>query len=102
MSTLTSERMRRLLTEASSAFDWVIVDTPPVGILTDAKLLVDMVDAALFVVRAGRTPADLVQRAMDSVGRNRIIGVVLNRVDPRRMPGGGGYYDSYYYGGRKP
>ena len=59
MSTLTSDRMRRLLAEASAAYDWVIIDTPPVGILTDAKLLGSMVDAALLVpMMRGGLPLD--------------------------------------------
>ncbi len=102
MSKLTSDRMKRVLAEAAEAFDWVIIDTPPVGILTDAKLLAAMVDSALLVVRAGRTSSALIQRAVDAIGRNKIIGVVLNRVDPRRMMGGDySYYHSYYYGSPK-
>jgi capsular exopolysaccharide synthesis family protein len=97
MSTLTSERMRRLIKEASDSFDWVIMDTPPIGILTDAKLLGGMVDAAVLVVRAGRTPAELIQRSVDSLGKNRIIGVVLNRAERRRNIGHDYTYDSYYY-----
>lgn len=96
MSTLTSERMRNLIKEASTAFEWVIMDTPPIGILTDAKLLGTMVDGALLVVRAGRTPADLIQRAVDALGKNRILGVVLNRAESRHGSGQDYKYDSYY------
>lgn len=100
MSTLTSERMRTLLKEAAATFDWVILDTPPIGILTDAKLLGTMVDGALLVVRAGRTPADLVQRSVDSLGKNRILGVILNRAQPRKGVKAYSYdytYSYYYY-----
>ena len=99
MSALTSHRMKTLLAEAAAAFDWVIIDTPPVGILTDAKLLGSMVDAALLVIRARRTPFPLIQQAIEAIGRNRIIGVVLNRADLRHTTGANGYYSSYYYGG---
>ena len=102
MSALTSERMRRLLSEAAAVFDWVVIDTPPVGILTDAKLLGAMADAALLVIRAGKTPAALIQRAVEALGRNRILGVVLNRTEVRRTPGADSYYNSYYYGAKKP
>lgn len=101
MSALTSERMRRLLSEAAAAFDWVIIDTPPIGILTDANLLGTMVDAALLVIRANRTPAALIQRAIDSIGRNRIMGVVLNRADRANMLGNDAYYQSYYYNAKR-
>ncbi len=97
MSTLTSDRMRRLINEAAETFEWVIMDTPPIGILTDAKLLGSMVDAAILVVRAGRTPAELIQRSVDALGKNRILGVVLNRAERRRNIGHDYTYDSYYY-----
>ncbi len=101
MSKLTSDRMFSLLEEAKAAFDWVIIDTPPIGILTDATLLGAMADAAILVVRAGKTPAPLVQRAVDALGRNRVIGVVLNRAEPGRTIGGGeSYYNFYHYGSK--
>ena len=40
-----------------------------------------MVDNALLVVGAGSTPCGVVQRAIDALGRDRVLGVVLNRVD---------------------
>lgn len=101
MSSLTSERMRRLLSEAASQYDWVIIDTPPVGILTDAKLLGSIVDGVLLVVRAGKTPSTLVQQAIDALGRNRILGVVLNRTETRHTFGAYSAYGSDYYYGTK-
>lgn len=78
MSGLTSPRMARILEEAAVRFDWVILDAPPVGTLADANLLAGMVDGALLVVRAGQTQYSLVQKAIDGLGRERILGVVLN------------------------
>jgi capsular exopolysaccharide synthesis family protein len=99
MSGLTSDRMRRLIAEAAARFDWVLIDTPPVGFLSDANLLAAMVDGALFVVRAGKSPFRLIQRALDAVGRNRIIGVVLNAVKESDDVVGYGYYGYYgHYG----
>ena len=85
ISTLTSDRMRETLAEARETFDWVLIDTPPVGLLPDANLLAGMVDGVLMVISAGRTPYDVAQQATDAVGRERVIGVVLNRVDPRNL-----------------
>lgn len=103
MGALTSTRMRRILEEAREAFDWVIIDTPPVGMLTDANILSQMVDGSLLVVSAGRTPFGIVQKAAEALGRERLLGVVLNRVDPDDQPHGeAGYGYGYYYGyGRK-
>ena len=96
MAGLTSQRMQRLIDEARAMFDWVIIDTPPVGLLSDANLLAAMVDRALVVVRAGSTPYDLVRRAVDAIGRDRVIGVVLNRVEQMHMREASAYYDQYY------
>jgi non-specific protein-tyrosine kinase len=73
--------MRQVLNEASAKFDWVIIDTPPVGLLPDANLLATMADGAVLVVDAGRTPLKMVQRAVDALGADRIMGCVLNRVN---------------------
>jgi capsular exopolysaccharide synthesis family protein len=98
MRALTSGRMRRVLAEAAEAFEWVIVDTPPVTVLPDANLLASMVDAAVLVVGAGKTPCASVQRAISGVGRDRILGVVLNRV-AEGVLGRQFYYDTYSYTG---
>lgn len=96
MSGLTSVRMRRILAEASEQFDWVIVDAPPLGPVADAGLLAGMVDAALLVVRAGRTTHAAATKAIEALGRDRILGVVLNG-------GTGESSSSYgYYGSTQP
>jgi capsular exopolysaccharide synthesis family protein len=97
MSALTSPRMRTILDEAVRLFDWVLIDVPPLGPVADANLLVPMTDGALLVVRAGQTPYEAVRRAVEALGRERILGVVLNGVDRksaqyRRYQGG---YSSY-------
>jgi receptor protein-tyrosine kinase len=91
LSGLTSSRMQRLLHEASEQFEWVIVDTPPLGATADASLLCPMVDATVLVVRAGHTPHAAVQAAIDTLGRERIFGVVLNQVRDE-VPEVQGYY----------
>jgi capsular exopolysaccharide synthesis family protein len=95
MSILSSDRMRLILDEARKSFDWVIVDTPPVGLLTDAHLLVSLVDAVLLVVQAGRTPLASVQKAITAVGRERLMGVVLNRADDALSGVNYGYEEAY-------
>jgi protein-tyrosine kinase len=98
MAGLTSERMRRVIDESRAAFDWVIIDTPPVVLLPDANLLSAMVDVAVLVVKAGATSFDLVNRALSALGRERVIGVVLNRAEQQAHHGYGYYY--YYYGAK--
>jgi capsular exopolysaccharide synthesis family protein len=98
MSGLSSERMRRVIANAALGYDWVILDTPPVALLPDASLLAAMVDVAVLVIAAGRTPLAMVQKAVDTIGRDKITGVVLNRVEAENVPGGA-YEYGYYYGG---
>ena len=96
MSGLTSDRMRRLITQAAASFDWVIIDSPPVGLLPDASLLSAFVDGVLLVVRAGKAPFSLVKRTVDSITHERILGVVMNAIDLAHDRNAGGYYE--YYG----
>ena len=97
ISRLTSDRMRSMLDEAREAFEWVIIDTPPVALLPDANLLGAMVDGAIFVIRANGPSYQLVQRAIEAVGRERIVGTVLNRAMHAAGRGNDEDYYQYYY-----
>jgi Mrp family chromosome partitioning ATPase len=88
--------MRRLVSAAAEEYDWVIIDTPPVGLLPDANLLASMVDMVVLIIAAGRTPHRLLVRSVEALGRERIFGVVLNRVAANDLLEG---YGSYYYEG---
>jgi capsular exopolysaccharide synthesis family protein len=101
MAALTSPRMKQLVDEAKESFDWVILDTPPLMLLPDAHLLSGLVDGAVLVVRAGATPFELVKRASEIIGRDRITGVVLNHAETH-APGYPGYYSHNYYTGQSP
>lgn len=92
MSLLVSPSMKQLIEDARESFDWVIVDTPPIAILPDANLLGAMIDTALLVVSAESTPYPMVQRAVDAIGAQRILGVVLNRAAKIGPTGSYSYY----------
>jgi protein-tyrosine kinase len=92
---LTSPRMAALVEQCASQFDWVLLDTPPVGLLPDAQLLARLTRAVVFVIGAGVTPAAAVTRAVSELGNDCIIGTVLNRVNERQIPQAG-YYSRYY------
>jgi capsular exopolysaccharide synthesis family protein len=100
MGGLTSARMRRIVQEAAAIFDWVIIDTPPAGLLPDAKLITQLAEAAILVIRAGRAPVQLVMQAVEALGRDRIVGVVLNGVDHKGSVAAPYYgYGYYSHGG---
>jgi capsular exopolysaccharide synthesis family protein len=98
MASLNSERMRRIIDEARKDFDWIIIDTPPIAVLPDAHLLSRLADASLLVIGAGKTQYSDVMKAIETLGRDRIIGVVLNRVRKNE-----GLESPYHYGyGERP
>jgi capsular exopolysaccharide synthesis family protein len=96
MAGLTSDRMGAILKEAAGRFDWVLIDTPPIGLISDASLLARHVDGVLLVIGAGSTDYAAVKRTVSELGPERIIGVVLNRVREEQAPNA--YYQSYYAG----
>ena len=91
---LLSERMKRLLELATSAFDYVILDSPPAIPVHDPNLLADFCDGTLFVVRAGVTDFELAARAAAEFEGKNLLGVVLNGVGPEATYGG--YYAGSY------
>jgi capsular exopolysaccharide synthesis family protein len=91
---LESEAMRELLTKARDQYDMVILDSPPVNMITDAAILGAHADGVLLVARAGRTASPALSYAMSQLGhvRARIVGAVLNDIDFKRDS----VYDSSY------
>ena len=75
---LQSDSLPRVLQRLSPYFDWILIDTPPVGLLTDALLISQHADASLLVVRADRTPREAVEEALKLLGPKRVLGVLLN------------------------
>ncbi len=91
-------RLKHLLDRVAHAFDWIIVDSPAAVAVSDAAVLAGICDALLLVVRAASTPFDVAQKISREFGDKPIVGVVLNRVEPRQ-----GYSSYYkYYAEEKP
>jgi hypothetical protein len=65
--------------------------------MPDAGLLAGMTGASLLVIAAGSTPHKLVERAVSELGRDCIVGAVLNRIEDENIPATG-YYRDYYAG----
>ncbi len=73
--------LRTLLKRLAIAFDWILIDSPPVIPVADARLIAESSDGVLLVVRAGQTQSDLAQLAYREFRGKPFVGVVLNRVD---------------------
>ena len=91
---LASSSLENLIRETAQLFDWVIIDSPPVLNVADPAYLAPHCDTVLLVVRAEKTPAKLVQKAIETVGKNRICGILMNRTQIHRSSH---YYYQYYY-----
>ena len=85
-----SKRFQQLIERASSQFDWIIVDSSPVNLVTDGVNLAGACDAVLMVARGGVTKFEAAQRALAELKASKILGVVLNAVET--PPSADGYY----------
>lgn len=73
-----SPRLAEVMSALRMSNEFIIMDMAPVLPIADTRVLARAVDAVVMVVRAGVTPRDIVVRAMDAIGNDRVIGVVLN------------------------
>lgn len=76
---ISGPKFKELLREAREMFDYVIIDAPPLGIFTDATVLINHADGALLVVRANRTKYNTLDRVLEQLPKDRMLGVVLNQ-----------------------
>lgn len=78
---LSSKKMKRLLEELKSKFDYIILDSPPVVPLTDGCVLGSQADGVLFIVQAHKTPRRLVKQAQNMLEHvhAKILGFVLTQ-----------------------
>lgn len=93
---LGSHRMQETLARIREAADLLIIDTPPVGVVTDAAVLASQADATLFVIRGQRTSERLARRGYEALAKvgAHTVGAVLNDVQPRTSDAVS-YYGSY-------
>jgi succinoglycan biosynthesis transport protein ExoP len=98
----SSLRMRHILDDLKSRYDFVVIDAPPVMAVADARIIGRLVDKTLFVVRWDKTPGKVAKAALEQLRRHgsEVAGAVLQQVDLTRYgrlgQGGSGYY--YHYG----
>lgn len=88
---LQSQRFSELLASAGERYDRIVIDSPPVGSVTDATILSTRIDATVLVIRATATTRDNVSRAARILRdvRANLVGAVLNATDRTS--------DEYYY-----
>lgn len=89
---IANGRFRALIKRLAVAFDWIIIDSPPVIPIADARVMAESCDGVLMVVRSGETPGELAQLAYSEFRGRSFVGVVLNCADPQSTYG----YDYYH------
>ena len=91
---LGSDRMRDLIEEMSKKYDYILVDTPPVILVSDAAIVANLLDGVLLLVRQGKSKKDELKRAIANLELAGItpMGIVLNGVELREGK------DYTYYG----
>ncbi len=94
---LLSDRLRELVNTLRERYDFVILDTPPVGVVADAVQIKDCADATMYVVRSGYTHKAQLKIIRDIIQKDKLPRpfVVLNAVNLNKNTYGG-YYTSYY------
>jgi len=92
---ILSNRFRQMLSVLPQYFDYVVIDSPPIANVSDARILASMCDATILVVKAFSTSRHQASSAVEYLqeSRARLAGIVLNDMDVRSA---GSYY-SYYY-----
>ncbi len=93
-----SNQFARFIADMRERYDLVILDTPPILAVPDARIIAQQADAIVYVVRWDKTTRRMVQSGLELLRQVnlRVTGAVLTRVDPRRMD----LYGYYGYGYR--
>src|SRR3989304_3402836 len=87
---LSSFKMQEIITTAREHYKYIIIDTPPIMPMADINIYSTLIDGILLVILAGKTPRSLVKRAISSLAADKLVGHVLNGVEP--------VHSKYYYG----
>jgi len=85
-------KMKFLLSRLEPLFDWILIDSPPAALVSDANLLANYCDGVILVFRSNNTPVDAARRARKEFANRNVVGVVLNGISPELS-----LYSQYYY-----
>ncbi len=90
-----NRRFGRLIAEASPHFDWIVVNSSPVNLVSDGVNLARSCDGVLLIARGGATKYQAAQRALAELKASKVLGFVLNAVEDPPLTGGYYGYDGY-------
>lgn len=92
-----TSRWPALAAALNEQFDFCVIDAPPAGVFADFELIQAEVDGVVLVVREDHTNRMLWMRALQGIPPDKLIGVVMNCVQPWFLGKSFGYYQYYYY-----
>ena len=92
---LSGPTFAKTIEDATAIFDYVIIDAPPLGVFSDAKILINGMDGALIVIRSNYTHYKTLSRIIEDLPADRLLGVVLNDSEETMIEGD--YYYDYRY-----
>ena len=100
---LEDVRFQELLDKLAQNYRFVIIDTPPLGSVSDGALIASMCDGAVLVVCAGETPKAMIRQSLHEIEQSgcKLLGTVLNRAEVKSRAYGkyyGKYANKYGYG----
>lgn len=89
---------KKLLEAVRKIYDYVIIDTPPLGSVIDGAVIADACDGSILVIESGAISYRFAQEVKEQMERCNcpILGVILNKVDMSRQGYYGKYYGKYY------
>jgi polysaccharide biosynthesis transport protein len=96
---LASDAMKKLITLLQESYDYIVVDLPPLIPVVDARASTSFIDAYLYTIEWGTTKVDLVRHGLSSAPEiyERLLGVILNKVDMGLIGRYERYRNNYYY-----
>jgi capsular exopolysaccharide synthesis family protein len=98
---LSSERVKDLLIQARERFDYVIIDTPPFGLVSDAFILMKYTDLNIFIARLGKITKSAFRSNMEEIVSKQLNNFYLLINGMKLYKSAYSKYTSYPYGGKK-
>ena len=98
---LVTDRMKSFIEELRNHYDYIFIDSPPIGIVSDASVLSQLSDGVVFVVSSGEVEIDFAKLAKEKLMNvnAKILGAILNKYESHNSDYG--YYYGEYYGEKK-